>query len=247
MVELLEILNSYPYIYIYNREEFNMNKYKVVKQEIRKLRRLGWSIVELEKKYGINRSTIHYWIKDLPKPEWTQDQLSARKKAQDKGRRAMQRKYREKRGGYQEQGRQLAKRGDKLHLIGCMLYWAEGARNKNVLDFCNSDPEMIRLYISFLGESLGVDLKSIKIHIMCYTDVNSVEDIEKHWLQVTGSSKGCLTKTTVNPVNRFSRNTRVGKSPYGTCAIRVYSTEVVQGVFGAIQEYIGADKPSWIG
>lgn len=36
-----------------------------------------------------------------------------------------------------------------LHLAGCMLYWAEGAKSRNTIEFANSDPNMVRLFCRF--------------------------------------------------------------------------------------------------
>ena len=50
----------------------------------------------------------------------------------------------------QEEGRQLAERCEALHVAGCMLYWAEGAKDRNQIRFTNSDPEMARFFVRFL-------------------------------------------------------------------------------------------------
>jgi hypothetical protein len=47
----------------------------------------------------------------------------------------------------QEEGRALARRGERLFLAGCMLYWAEGGQDRNQVRFSNSDPEMIRVFV----------------------------------------------------------------------------------------------------
>jgi hypothetical protein len=57
---------------------------------------------------------------------------------------------RAERRAHQEQGRALARRGDPLHVAGCMLYWAEGDKNRNQARLSNSDPEVIRTYVAFL-------------------------------------------------------------------------------------------------
>jgi len=52
-------------------------------------------------------------------------------------------------------------RADDLMVIGTMLYWSEGAKQKPGRDFpsllfTNSDPRLILLYLAFL-ETAGVD------------------------------------------------------------------------------------------
>jgi creatinine amidohydrolase/Fe(II)-dependent formamide hydrolase-like protein len=34
--------------------------------------------------------------------------------------------------------------------------------------------------------------------------------------------------------------------PYGTCRLVVHSTEIVQTIYGSIQEYGGFDRPEWL-
>jgi hypothetical protein len=34
--------------------------------------------------------------------------------------------------------------------------------------------------------------------------------------------------------------------PYGTCALIVNSTEIVQTIYGSIQELGGFDRPAWL-
>ena len=37
-------------------------------------------------------------------------------------------------------------------MAGCMLYWAEGAKERNVVKFANSDAAMVRFFVRFLRE-----------------------------------------------------------------------------------------------
>jgi hypothetical protein len=38
----------------------------------------------------------------------------------------------------------------------------------------------------------------------------------------------------------------MNRLPYGTCRLMVHSTQVVQHIYGAIQEYGGFDRPEWL-
>jgi hypothetical protein len=46
-----------------------------------------------------------------------------------------------------------------------MLYWADGEKDRNTLRFYNSDPETVRLFVSFLRY---FDLRDEEIKITCY-------------------------------------------------------------------------------
>jgi hypothetical protein len=53
-------------------------------------------------------------------------------------------------------------------------------------------------------------------------------------------------KSTVNVSSKYSKKTRIGRLPYGTAALVVHSTRIVQTIYGSIQEYGGFDRPEWL-
>jgi hypothetical protein len=50
----------------------------------------------------------------------------------------------------------------------------------------------------------------------------------------------------VNHYSRSSQRKRTNKLPYGTCKLIVCSTEIVQTIYGAIQELGGFSQPAWL-
>jgi hypothetical protein len=68
---------------------------------------------------------------------------------------------------------------------------------------------------------------------------------ELRWVDSLGLQVGCLRASTVNRPSSASK----GKRPqllHGTARIAVYSTFIVQSIYGAIQEYAGIDRPEWL-
>jgi hypothetical protein len=55
-----------------------------------------------------------------------------------------------------------------------------------------------------------------------------------------------LNRSAVNEYSRASKRTRLGKLPYGTVRSAVCDTEVVQTIYGSIQELAGFDRPDWL-
>jgi hypothetical protein len=157
-------------------------------------------------------------------------------------------KFRASRQQYQQEGRIKALERDPLHVAGCMLYWAEGAKTRNRISFANSDPEMLVFFCRFLRQSLYVEDDAMTIHIMCYTNNGiSQHEIEDFWLQKLELPVSSLRKTTVNNKPKSSQQ-HGRKLLYGVCALSVNrSTQLVQHIYGALQEYIGIDKPEWLG
>ena len=46
--------------------------------------------------------------------------------------------------------------------------------------------------------------------------------------------------------SKYSQKKRRNKLPYGTCRLCVYSTEITQRLYGAIQEYGGFEREEWL-
>ena len=114
-------------------------------RELRASKRL--TIDQLADRLGVSRTTVYYWVKDMPIPGsgsgggWPE---SARRK----GTRAMQRKYRELREeAYEEGTREFSDlAADPTFRDFVCLYLAEGSkRSRNTVAICNSDPAIVQL------------------------------------------------------------------------------------------------------
>lgn len=215
-----------------------------IREQARDLRRQGMSVGDIARTLSVSRGSVSVWVRDIELTEAQKEHLKQNKihwGAQNKGAKTNQRRALEKRELYQEAGRNRAREGRPLHLAGCMLYWAEGAKRKNNLYFVNSDVNMLRLYIRFLREELGVQDTEISLYIHCHNAAH-IERIQHYWLDVLVLPKSSLRQAYVKKGSDTRRNILIN----GVCGIAVYKTELVQHVYGAIQEYAGFDCPEWL-
>ena len=68
-----------------------------------------------------------------------------------------------------------------------MLYWAEGSKTRNVVALTNSDPEMLRAFLSFLRGPGGVQDERIALAVNCHLNNGlSLAEIEAWWLATLG-------------------------------------------------------------
>jgi hypothetical protein len=128
-----------------------------------------------------------------------------------------------------------------------MLYWAEGSRNRNAIHFVNSDPAMILFFARFLR--ICFDVPNEKFRIRCNLFANdslAQREIEQFWLDLLDLPQACLCKSAVNVYSKYSKKKRKNKLPYGTCRVAVHDTQLVQHIYGAIQEYAGFDREEWL-
>lgn len=216
------------------------------RKKARQLRREGWGIVEIARELDVDKDTVSRWCRDL---ELTLAQRNSLIQSdpywenRQKGADSNKFNSLEKREKQQEQGRQEAQSGNILHLMGCMLYWGEGAKERNQIRFTNTDPNMIILFMRFLREEMGVSNDLISLRIMLHSeDEKEQQRIRKYWLNLLELSEN--HKASIQVKNGTdSRSTRY---EYGICSINVYRTDVVQRIFGAIQEYIGFERREWV-
>jgi hypothetical protein len=198
-------------------------------------------------------ASVHLWTKDIElTPEQKAHNLRGprgphnpehiRRRAQ-----AWAARCRRARERSQQDGREAAREGDPLHLAGCMLYWAEGAKRRNGIQFTNSDPRMLVLFRRFLVESLAIERDEIVMTLNVYTNNGlTIEEIERHWLELLDLPATAVRKHMLNHMPTSSSGRATNKLPYGVVTLNVHSTWMVQHIYGAIQEYAGFDEPAWV-
>jgi hypothetical protein len=202
---------------------------------------------------GVSASSVHGWTKDielteeqktynLRGPRGPQNPELVRRRAERWAARC-----RAARLASQEDGRRTAREGDPLHLAGCMLYWAEGAKRRNTIEFTNSDPRMLILFRRFLTDAMAIERDEILLAINVYTNNGlTIEEIERYWLELLDLPATSVRKHMTNHMPTSSSGKARNKLPYGVCTLRVHSTWMLQHIYGAIQEYAGFDEPAWL-
>jgi hypothetical protein len=128
-----------------------------------------------------------------------------------------------------------------------MLFWAEGSRERNVVVFTNSDPEMVAFFLRFLRSCFSVPDEKVRVTCNLFADHEKHQhEIEQFWLDLLQLSRKSLRRSTANRYSKYSKKKRRNKLPYGTCRLTVCDTSLVQAMYGAIQEYAGFDREEWV-
>jgi hypothetical protein len=148
---------------------------------------------------------------------------------------------------HQERGRLLAHARDASYAAGCSLYWAEGEKARNSVRLVNSDPEMLVYFIAFLRHHFDVPDDRLRVRCNLFADHQVRQrEVEDYWLERLKLTRASLRKSTVNRYSKYSQKKRTNKLAYGTCDLVVNSTEIVQTIYGSIQELGGFDRPEWL-
>jgi transposase-like protein len=219
--------------------------------EARRLRREeGRSVKEIAKTLGVARSTVSLWVRDIELTTEQHAALLARNPAynrQRRGQAVVRERGRLRRRTYQLAGRRRVRSGEPLFVAGCMLYWGEGDKARGSVGLSNSDPEVIRLFGRFLRECFQVPDEQMRVSCYLFTDhLSKQSEIEQFWLDVLELPRTSLRKSVVNNYSRSSQRKRKRRLPYGTCKLVVYRTEIVQAIYGSIQEFAGFNRPEWL-
>lgn len=217
------------------------------REEARRLRREGVSVRDIAQTLGVSKGSVSVWVRDIELTPEQIDCLKARRrhyKAQNQGARSNRAKFRAARQQYQQEGRVRARENRPLHLAGCMLYWAEGAKHQNNFLFVNADPNMLRLCMRFLREEMRIDDALITLRIHCHSDdATEQRRIEAYWLSTLKLPRSSLRKTLYKRGSETSKHVL----PNGICGIRVLkSVALVHHIYGAIQEYGGFENLDWL-
>ena len=155
---------------------------------------------------------------------------------------------RHRRMQYQAEGYLRAGQSDWLHAFGCALYWAEGSKAADRFEICNSDPEVIRMSLRFLRQSMGVTDDRFILRLSCYTNNGiKVEDIVSYWSELTQIPSGQFRKPSLNIVPISSKQRVPRRLLYGTLTVKVRrSSSLVHHIYGAIQAYGGFRRDDWL-
>ncbi|MFI5821463.1 hypothetical protein ACIA8I_20560 [Streptomyces rishiriensis] len=196
-----------------------------LRDRARELRLQGWTYDRIQVELGCSKSSISLWVRDLPKPERRtsaeQARLATRLRWEHELAVRDEARQRTKAAAAEQIGEMSAR---DLFVAGVALYWAEGskdkpyARRESVL-FVNSDPGVIRLYLSWLN-LLGVGPERLTYRLMIHMTAD-VRSAERYWAELVGIDASALQKTTIKKHNPKTVRKNVGENYRGCLVIRV--------------------------
>jgi transposase len=181
----------------------------------RELRRSGMPYKRIAARIGVSASSVHAWTKDIDLTE-EQKSFNLRGPRGPQNPEVVRRRVaswtarcRAARLASQEDGRRAAREADPLHQAGCMLYWAEGAKRRNTIEFTNSDPHMLAFFRRFLVEAMAIERDEIIMSINVYTNNGmAIEEIERYWLDLLELPPSAARKHMLNHMPTSSSDGR---------------------------------------
>lgn len=194
------------------------------------LRRQGLSYSEILKKISVAKSTLSLWLRSvgLARP---QIQRLTEKRRQAALRGAQQKRAKRLRvteeikvAARKEIGR-ISER--ELWLMGIMLYWAEGTKEKDGrpgsgVKLINSDPYMVKLFLTWLKRSADIGIERVKFEIYIHESAKErLGAIKNYWTRALDVPL-TLLGTVYYKKNKLKTNRKnTGENYFGLVNIRV--------------------------
>jgi len=202
------------------------------------LRRRGFSMGEIAKKIGVSKGSVSRWVGGITLTETQKKELSLNgrsKESIEKRRTSRLQNEKVKRQIFIDIAqKQIGRISEKeLWLIGVMLYWAEGRKtSRGVVQFSNSDPEMIKIMMVFFRKICRVPESKFRgsLHIHPHLDHKKAE---RYWSGVTNIPLAQFYKTyrKMNVAGKHKRD----NLPLGTFDIYICDTKLFLTIFGWVQ------------
>jgi hypothetical protein len=117
--------------------------------------------------------------------------------------------------------------------IGLALYWAEGSKSPNarVVDFANSDPVMIAMFMRFLKNCYNLDFSKLRALLYCYANQDN-ESLIRFWSKITNIPVSQFSK----PYIRHDYRENGRKMEHGLIHIRYADKKLLSAILGRIEE-----------
>jgi hypothetical protein len=209
---------------------------KGAKDRAIKLRQQGKTYSEILEVVPVAKSTLSLWLREVGLSK-TQKQALTKKKHAAQLRGAARRK--EIRLAETAQIHTLCKKDitginkRELFLIGVALYWAEGTKRSGersgiAVDFANSDPQMIKIFVKWLVACCNVSEDEIELRLHIHLSHKYREDtIKEIWTKEVGLKKPTFTKTLYKKHNPKSVRHKTDESYIGLVSVRVKKSTVL--------------------
>ncbi len=163
-----------------------------VRDQAIELRGWGLSYREIRDRLPVSKSTLSLWLRDVPMSEEHREAMRSRALESSSRRAATNRAL----GARRRIDTREAARGQvpelaesELFVAGVVAYWAEGVKNKpwrsgESVQFVNSDPAMIRLFLAWARLiDIADDRLVFRVHIH---ESGDVEAAVRFWAVVVG-------------------------------------------------------------
>ncbi len=183
-----------------------------VRARVIKLRRRGWSLDELSEKLQLPKTTVQGWVRSITLSARARKRI--RRRILKGGRHGRSLAVAAWRRRSASSALEIFQTADALvgqipleptlgRLVCALLYLCEGSKNRRAGRVCfgNSDPRVIRMFLSLLRRYFTVDEQRIRCQVMYRAD-QDFQKLVRYWSSVTDIPKTQFYQSQPDPRTR---------------------------------------------
>ena len=206
-----------------------------IRDKALEMRHAGMTLDEITERLALPRTTVFYWIKDIPIPPRPRLATPGRRKGNEK----MVASFKAKRDAAYAQGRaefdDLAREPTFIDFV-CM-YIGEGyKRCRNTVAIGNSDPDVVSLATFWLRR---LSNRPIRFSLQYHADQDLTE-LQDFWAHRVGVHPDAISLQRKSNSNQLAR--RTWRSRYGVLTVRTSDTYLR----ARLQAWIDCVKERWL-
>lgn len=216
-----------------------------LREQVIKLRiENNFSYSEIQKKLGVPKSTLSYWLRGFPLSEerirelyrqgWKKSEAS-----RERFRATMRRKRELKNQEvYNKYKKRFAKfQRDTFFVAGLMLYLGEGDKRRyERINLANTNPRIVKFFIKWMVKFLDVEKEEVRAQLHLHEGMD-VKLEKRFWQNELGFSEMQFYKTQIRKLRKGSYSYKES-CEHGTCGIYIMGVERKRELMMAIQAFI---------
>lgn len=205
-----------------------------------RLRHEGKTMNEIAAQVGVAKSSVSLWVRDLPISSKARARITS---LQTAGQRASQQthfaKTRRNLAFAKEEAEKIIRTvvvtPDVALLCCALLYWCEGAKDKNdkTFTFSNSDGQMVRAFMKLMRHSIVLDERKFRARMHLHEYHNETLQ-RKSWSEITGIPEQQFSKTYWKP-----HTAKTIKDGYPGCIhIEYYDVRIARKIYAMARAFL---------
>ena len=204
------------------------------------LRHEGKTMNEIAARVGVAKSSVSLWVRDLSLSSKARARIASLQTAgQQASQLALLERTRKKLLSAKEDAEKIIlgiPLTSDLALLFCsMLYWCEGAKDKNdtTFTFSNSDAQLVRGFMKLMRSALVLEEQKFRVRMHLHEYHNEVSQ-KKFWSEVTGIPEELFARTYWKP-----HTAKTIKEGYPGCVhIEYYDVRVSRKVYATARAFL---------
>ena len=191
------------------------------KKQALKLRQEGYSYSYIETKTKLSKSTLSYYLKDVP---YEPNEFTLKTIGKARAKSGASKAYTKLKSLAEAKNKALSDISSlserDIFMLGIGLYIGEGSKTHGIIRVVNSDERVINLFIRWLS-SFAYPKSNLAIRLHLYPDSN-IAEAESYWSRKTGLPLSQFQTACIDRRSQKDRK-RSGTHLYGTAHVTVRS------------------------